>query len=82
MAMTVRLPEELDAQLEAIARARHTSKHAVIIEAATRFANSESKTDRVLSIADEITEGYQALALIAKLGLHVRDEGLLFSALA
>ncbi|AZS48903.1 hypothetical protein CVS53_03626 [Microbacterium oxydans] len=58
MAMTVRLPEELDAQLEAIARARHTSKHAVIIEAATRFANSESKTDRVLSIADEVTERY------------------------
>ena len=58
MAMTVRLPEELDAQLEAIARARHTSKHAVIIEAAARFANSESKTDRVLSIADEVTERY------------------------
>ena len=58
MAMTVRLPEELDAQLEAIARARHTSKHAVLIEAATRFANSESKTDRVLSLTDEITDRY------------------------
>lgn len=58
MAMTVRLPEELDAQLEAIARARHMSKHAVIIEAAERFANSETKTDRVLSIAAGITERY------------------------
>ncbi|WP_102193499.1 ribbon-helix-helix protein, CopG family [Microbacterium aurantiacum] len=58
MAMTVRLPEELDAKLEEIARARHISKHAVIIEAATRFANSESKTDRVLAIADEISERY------------------------
>ena len=58
MAMTVRLPEELDAQLEEIARARHTSKHAVLIEAATRFVNTESKTDRVLSIADEISERY------------------------
>ncbi|WP_435748299.1 ribbon-helix-helix protein, CopG family [Microbacterium sp. PMB16] len=58
MAMTLRLPAELDAQLEAIARARHISKHAVIIEAAERFANTESKTDRVLSIADRITERY------------------------
>lgn len=58
MAMTVRLPEELDAQLEEIARARHTSKHAILIEAATRFANSETKTDRVLSIADEVAERY------------------------
>lgn len=58
MAMTVRLPEELDAQLEAIARARHTSKHAVIIEAATRFVNSETKTDRVLSIAESVAERY------------------------
>jgi predicted transcriptional regulator len=56
--MTVRLPEELDAQLETIARARHMSKHAVIIEAATRFASAETKTDRVLSLADEIAERY------------------------
>lgn len=58
MAMTVRLPEELDARLEQIARARHTSKHAVLIEAATRYANSESRTDRVLELADEISERY------------------------
>jgi len=60
--MTVRLPEELDAQLEEIARTRHISKHAVIIEAATRFANSETKTQRVLSIAEEVAERY-AVAL-------------------
>lgn len=58
MAMTVRLPAELDAKLEEIARARHTSKHAVLIEAATRYANSESKTEQVLRIADEIAERY------------------------
>ncbi|MCM3778772.1 ribbon-helix-helix protein, CopG family [Microbacterium hydrocarbonoxydans] len=58
MAMNLRLPAELDAQLEEIARARHTSKHAVIIEAVARFANSESKTDRVLSLADEIANRY------------------------
>ncbi|WP_431785450.1 type II toxin-antitoxin system death-on-curing family toxin [Microbacterium maritypicum] len=33
-------------------------------------------------MATEYIEPAQALALIAKLGLHVRDEGLLFSALA
>ncbi|KQR40123.1 ribbon-helix-helix protein, CopG family [Microbacterium sp. NPDC088619] len=58
MAMTVRLPEELDARLDEIARSRHTSKHAILIEAATRFANTETKTERVLSIADEVAERY------------------------
>ena len=58
MAMTVRLPEELDARLDEIARSRHTSKHAILLEAATRFANTETKTERVLSIADEVAERY------------------------
>ena len=58
MAMNVRLPEDLDARLEAIARARHTSKHAVLIEAAERFVSSESKTSRVLELVDEIGERY------------------------
>jgi len=58
MAMTVRLPEELDAKLEAIARARHISKHAVLIEAAERFSATESKTTRVLAAIDEIGERY------------------------
>ncbi|REJ04106.1 ribbon-helix-helix protein, CopG family [Microbacterium bovistercoris] len=58
MAMTVRIPAELDAQLEEIARARHMSKHAVIIEAAQRFASSEAKTAKVLSAIDEIADHY------------------------
>ncbi|MBY6061730.1 ribbon-helix-helix protein, CopG family [Microbacterium esteraromaticum] len=58
MAMTVRLPEDLDAKLDEIARARHTSKHAVIIEAAERFANTESKTTRVMTLADGIIDRY------------------------
>ncbi len=58
MAMNVRLPEELDARIDAIARERHISKHAVLIEAATRFADAESKTARVLDIADEISTRY------------------------
>lgn len=58
MAMNVRLPEDLDNKLEAIARERHVSKHAVLIEAAERFVNTESKTSRVLSAVDEIGERY------------------------
>ncbi|WP_404436535.1 ribbon-helix-helix domain-containing protein [Microbacterium aerolatum] len=58
MAMNVRLPEELDDKLEAIARARHMSKHAVLIEAAERFVSSESKTSRVLTAIDEISDRY------------------------
>jgi predicted transcriptional regulator len=58
MAMTLRLPEELDRKLEAIAAARHTSKHALLIEAADRFARTESKTERALAAVDEISDQY------------------------
>lgn len=58
MAMTVRLPAELDAKLEALARARHTSKHALLIEAADRFVSEEHKTEMVLSAIDEIGDEY------------------------
>lgn len=58
MAMTVRLPEDLDAKLTEIARERHTSKHALLIEAVERFASTESKTARVLRLADDIGERY------------------------
>jgi len=58
MAMTVRLPAELDAKLEQIAASRHTSKHAVLIEAADRFVTDEFKTAMVLAAADRITEQY------------------------
>lgn len=58
MAMTLRLPEELDKQLEEIARARHTSKHAVVVEAALRFANNEAKTEKALRLADDVMGQY------------------------
>lgn len=58
MAMTVRLPEELDARLEAIARARSTSKHALLIEAADRFVGDEVRTAMVLAAVDEIGVEY------------------------
>lgn len=58
MAMTLRLPEDLDNQLEEIARARHTSKHAIMVEAAARFASSEAKTARALRLADDVIDAY------------------------
>lgn len=61
MAMTVRLPEELDAKLEQIAAARHTSKHAVLLEAADRFVTDEFKTAMVLALTDEVTEEWAEL---------------------
>jgi predicted transcriptional regulator len=56
--MTVRLPAELDEKLEQIAAARHTSKHAVLIEAANRFVTDEFKTAMVLAAVDRVTDQY------------------------
>lgn len=61
MAMTVRLPEELDAQLEEIARARHTSKHAILIEAATRFAQDSGRAAQVNAAVDFVLSNDEAL---------------------
>ncbi|MBN9175312.1 MAG: ribbon-helix-helix protein, CopG family, partial [Microbacterium sp.] len=36
--MTVRLPEELDRKLEAIAAAEHVSKHALLVQGAELIA--------------------------------------------
>jgi len=58
MAMTVRLPEDLDTKLEHLARARHTSKHAVLIEAAERLIAEEAKTAAVLSAVETIGAEY------------------------
>lgn len=58
MAMTLRLPPELDDRIEALARARGTSKHAILIEAADRFTRSSEKTARVLAAVDDIGERY------------------------
>jgi predicted transcriptional regulator len=56
--MTVRLPEELDAKLERIAASRHTSKHAVLLEAAERFVSQELKTVMVLDAVERVGEQY------------------------
>ncbi|MGO3148268.1 MAG: ribbon-helix-helix protein, CopG family [Leucobacter sp.] len=58
MAMTLRIPEELDAKLERLAVARHMSKHAVILEAAEKLVSEELKTALVISEADRVMEQY------------------------
>ncbi|VXA95009.1 conserved hypothetical protein [Microbacterium sp. 8M] len=65
MAMTVRIPAELDAQLSELAARRHTSKHALLIEAADRFVREEVTTAEAVSIALGVADRYAEL--IAKL---------------
>lgn len=43
MAMTLRLPADLDLALTEIAERKHMSKHAVIIEATERFVVSQGR---------------------------------------
>lgn len=61
MAMTVRLPEELDARLNALAERRHTSKHALLIEAADRFLREEVTTEQAVTIARDVADRYSEL---------------------
>jgi predicted transcriptional regulator len=56
MAMTVRLSPELDAQLQEIADTRHTSKHALVLQAVEVLVKTESKTDRVLASVERTLE--------------------------
>ncbi|HMM82935.1 MAG TPA: hypothetical protein PJ998_07145 [Terrimesophilobacter sp.] len=56
MAMTVRITPELDKQLQAIADAHHTSKHALVLHAVETLVKSESKTERVLASVERTLE--------------------------
>ena len=49
MAMTVRFSAELDEQLQKIADARHTSKHALVLQAVEVLVKTETKTDQVMA---------------------------------
>jgi predicted transcriptional regulator len=61
MAMTVRLPPELDAALEKLAAERHTSKHALLIEGATRVVDSEARVERATGVAASVRDRYADL---------------------
>lgn len=45
--MKVCLPDELDSQIQSIARAQDRSKHAVLVEAVQRFVEAERKSDLI-----------------------------------
>jgi predicted transcriptional regulator len=58
MAMTIRFPTELDAALQKIADAKHTSKHALVLQAVEDLVTREEKTQRVLGSLDETSRDY------------------------
>lgn len=61
MAMTVRLPAELDARLGEIAAQRHTSKHALLIEAADRFVADTHRSALVDAAVDFVFDNDKVL---------------------
>jgi predicted transcriptional regulator len=58
MAMTLRFPTELDAALQRLADARHTSKHSLVLRAVEELLMNEEKTRRVLGSLDETSRDY------------------------
>lgn len=58
MAMTVRFSTELDEQLQKIADARHTSKHAIVLQAVEEYIVRDLRTQRVLESLDETSRDY------------------------
>jgi predicted transcriptional regulator len=49
MAINVRIPEELDRQLEELAAAQHVSKHALLLQGATLIVERYSRRDEIES---------------------------------
>lgn len=49
MAMTLRFPPELDAALQRVADANHTSKHSVVLLAVEEFVINQTKTNKVMA---------------------------------
>ena len=56
MPMTIRLSPELDAKLQEIADARHTSKHSIVLQAVEGFVSSQSLSDRIMASVDQTLE--------------------------
>ncbi|MFT3901309.1 MAG: ribbon-helix-helix protein, CopG family [Gordonia sp. (in: high G+C Gram-positive bacteria)] len=52
MAMTLRIPPELDARLDAIAAAEHVSKHALVLQAIEALAQRNGRRDEILAAVD------------------------------
>lgn len=56
MAMTIRFPTDLDSDLQKIADARHTSKHAIVLAALEAYVIAQTKTDRVIASVERTLE--------------------------
>ncbi|WP_229503413.1 CopG family ribbon-helix-helix protein [Nesterenkonia sedimenti] len=58
MAMTLRLPEELDKKIEEIAERRHISKHALIAQSVEQFVREDEERRQVDEAFDYAFERY------------------------
>jgi predicted transcriptional regulator len=54
MAMTLRLPEDLNAQLSSLAEDRHVSKHALLLQAAELLVSRENRRAEISAGLDRI----------------------------
>ncbi|WP_417374402.1 ribbon-helix-helix protein, CopG family [Glutamicibacter protophormiae] len=61
MAMTLRLPAELDAELDAIAAAEHISKHALVLQGAELIVQRRSRGAQLADVLDFVTTHDAAL---------------------
>jgi predicted transcriptional regulator len=61
MALTLRIPAELDARLETVAAAQHSSKSAVVLRALEEHVARELKTQTVIALLDETSQEYSEL---------------------
>lgn len=52
MAMNLRIPEELDRQLEAVAAAEHISKHALLLQAAQLIVDRRERREGISGAID------------------------------
>ncbi|TQJ30291.1 ribbon-helix-helix domain-containing protein [Microbacterium sp. SLBN-146] len=52
MAMTLRIPEELDRQLEEIAAAEHVSKHTLLLQAAQQIVDRRERRAQIAGAVD------------------------------
>jgi predicted transcriptional regulator len=48
MAMTLRFPTDLDAALQGLADAQHTSKHSLVLRAVEELLHKEARTAEVM----------------------------------
>lgn len=52
MAMTLRLPAELDAELDRISALEHVSKHALLLQAAEALVARKGRRDEIMGALD------------------------------